>query len=137
MNNLCDSLTTYLVGRSAEADIVIGDATVSRLHAELVRGKDGTWYLTDRGSTRGTYLQAKGTWVPVKQDFVRPGDRLMLGAFKCVLDDLLRRISRSADAGFGSLDDKPGVGSPVRDERPDGPVRRDAATGDILSADSD
>ena len=116
---------------------MLEDATVSRLHAELVMGKDGTWYLTDRGSTGGTYLWHEGNWVPVKQEFVRPGDRLMLGAFQCGVDELLRRIPRGGGQTSGPLDDEPAAGSPVRDERPEGPVRRDPATGEILSAENE
>ena len=137
LNSLRGSPTTYLIGRSAQADIVLDDATVSRLHAELVMGKDGTWYLTDRNSTGGTYLWHEGNWVPVTQEFVRPGDRLMLGAFECGVDDLLHRILRSRSAASGLFDDEPGAGSPVRDERPEGPVRRDPATGEILSAENE
>ena len=125
---------TYVIGRSAQADIVFGDATVSRLHAELVKGRDGTWYLTDRGSTGGTYLWDEGSWVPVKQRFIGPGDRLMLGTFECGVDDLLRRIPGGGEVAPGPPDGEPGEGSPVRDDRPQGPVRRDPVTGEILSA---
>lgn len=113
---------------------MFGDATVSRLHAELVKGRDGTWYLTDRGSTGGTYLWDEGSWVPVKQRFIGPGDRLMLGTFECGVDDLLRRIPGGGEVAPGPPDGEPGEGSPVRDDRPQGPVRRDPVTGEILSA---
>ena len=75
------SPTTYLIGRSARADIVLEDATVSRLHAELVRGRDRTWYLTDRDSTGGTFRWDAGAWLALTQDFIRPGDRLRFGDF--------------------------------------------------------
>ena len=131
---------TYLVGRSAEADIVLADATVSRLHAELVRAADGTWYLTDRGSTGGTHRLDAGGWVPIVQGFVRPGDRLRLGGLECTLDDLLSGIQGGAGAAgpaHGPPHGGSGTGSPVRDDRPDGPVRRDPRTGDILSVEDD
>lgn len=128
---------TYLIGRSAEADIVLGDASVSRLHAELVRGKDGTWYLTDRNSTGGTYLHSRGEWVPVKQGFVRAEDRVMLGAYACGVDDLLRRIPDSAKASSASDGVELGSVTPLPDDRPAGPVRRDPVTGDILSVEDD
>lgn len=127
------SPATYLVGRSEEADIVLGDPTVSRLHAELVRAGDGAWYLTDRCSTGGTHLFDAGRWVPIAQEFVRPGDRLRLGDFACTLDDLLRLIPAGdgeADAGTGG--DGAGGGATLRDDRPEGPVRRDPNYGHIV-----
>ena len=150
-----DAPVTYMVGRSRDADIVLVDPTVSRLHAELVSGSRGTWFLVDRGSTGGTYRRDAGCWIPVRQEFVRPGDRLKLGEFECVLDDLLRRLPASAGArassppgpsdtsGKGSVKGSPGTGSPVKgspgtgspvlDDRPFGPVRRDPETGEIIS----
>ena len=125
---------TYVIGRSAQADIVLGDATVSRLHAEFVKGRDGTWYLTDRGSTGGTYLWDEGSWVLVKQGFIGPGDRLKLGTFECSVDDLLRRIPGSGEVAPGPPDGEPVEGSPVRDDRPQGPVWRDPVTGEIIPA---
>ena len=124
------ALSTYVIGRSAQADIVIGDATVSRMHAELVRGRDRTWYLTDLSSTRGTFLWSAGKWVAVKQDYVNPGDRIKFGTFECNLEDLLQRIPRE-----GAMERRPQeTGSAVRDDRPRGPVRRDPSTGDLISA---
>ena len=131
------SPTTYLIGRSTEADVVLGDTTVSRLHAELVVAVDGTWYLTDRGSTGGTYRRDAGAWVPITQGFVRTGDRLMLGGFECTLDDLLRRIPGAGGAAHGSGAGGSGAGEPVRDDRPEGQVRRDPWTGDILSVEDE
>ena len=116
---------------------MLGDASVSRLHAELVRGKDGTWYLTDRNSTGGTYLQSNGEWVPVKQGFVRAGDRVMLGAFACSVDDLLRRIPDGSQASSAPEGEVEETVPPVRDDRPVGPVRRDPVTGDILSVEDE
>lgn len=127
-----NSPATYLVGRSEEADIVLGDPTVSRLHAELVRGGDGAWYLTDRCSTGGTYVFDAGGWTPVAQEFVRPGDRLRLGEFECTLDELLRRIPAGAGTGDGPAGDGTGGGATVRDDRPEGPVRRDPNYGHVV-----
>ena len=137
MGGLRSSPTTYVIGRSTTADIVLSDPTVSRLHAELVRSGDGKWYLTDRRSSGGTYrLRARG-WTPIEQDFVHLGDRLRLGGFECTLDDLLRLIPAIPGAASGSVDGGSGGGATVRDDRPEGPVRRDAATGEVLSTESE
>ena len=155
MHDRGHSPVTYLIGRGGEADIVLEDMSVSRLHAELVAGRDGTWFLTDRASSGGTYrLDAEG-WAPIRQEYVHPGDRLRLGRFECTLDDLLRGLttgsvaSRPATAPEPLLQGEathppgatapepaggePEAGTPVRDDRPAGAVRRDPVTGEILS----
>ncbi|MDE0702560.1 MAG: FHA domain-containing protein [Rhodospirillaceae bacterium] len=134
MSRSRDRLPTYLIGRSTQADIVLRDSTVSRLHAELVRARDGAWYLTDRGSTGGTFLRSDRGWTQIRQEFVRPGDRLKFGNFECGADELLRWISTGEATPSGAGKEPAGQGSPVRDDRPAGPVLRDPATGDVISA---
>jgi hypothetical protein len=63
-----------LIGRSSSCQIVLGDDTVSRRHAEL-RFEDGRWLLRDLGSSNGTYVN--GRWVAETE--VRPGDVIHLG----------------------------------------------------------
>ena len=126
MNGSRSSPATYVIGRSTVADIKLDDPTVSRLHAELVRSSDGTWYLTDRRSSGGTYRMDAGSWIEIVQDFVRPGDRLRLGGYECTLDDLLRLIPAVPGAASGSVDDGARGGVPtVHDDRPKGDVVRD------------
>ncbi|MFD7645040.1 FHA domain-containing protein [Kitasatospora sp. NPDC059795] len=64
-----------LIGRMTGAGLRLGDATVSRRHAEL-RFEGDTWVLYDLGSSNGTFVNdrrvAGGT-------AVRPGDRLRFG----------------------------------------------------------
>ena len=149
MHGSGSSPATYLIGRSGEADVVLDDTSVSRRHAELVAGRDGTWFLTDRASSGGTCrLDAQG-WAPIRQEFVHPGERLRFGSFECTLDDLLRMLPpESATEGEATASrpaaaleplahepagDEPGPGTPVRDDRPMGAVRRDPDTGEILS----
>jgi predicted component of type VI protein secretion system len=64
----------FSVGRSGEADLVVGDLTVSRLHAQILRTADG-FVLTDLGSTNGTWLGGRR----VGQVQVVPGDAVLLG----------------------------------------------------------
>ena len=126
MGGTRSSPTTYVIGRSTAADIKLSDPTVSRLHAELVHSGDGTWYLTDRRSSGGTYRMDAGGWIEITQDFVRPGDRLRLGGYECTLDDLLRLIPAVPGASSGSVADGVGGGVPtMHDDRPQGDVFRD------------
>src|SRR3954471_9263031 len=46
---------TVTVGRSRECDVVVGEETVSRFHAEL-RHTDDAWLVRDLDSTNGTWL---------------------------------------------------------------------------------
>ena len=59
------------------------DRGVSRLHAALIPGPDGTWSLLDSGSANGTLLNgrrvATGAMVPLRE-----GDRINLGAWTVI-----------------------------------------------------
>lgn len=46
----------YVVGREADADLVISRSSVSRHHAQMARDGDGAWYVQDLGSTNGTFV---------------------------------------------------------------------------------
>jgi hypothetical protein len=63
-----------LIGRSSACQIVLGDDTVSRRHAEL-RFEDGRWLLRDLGSSNGTYVNGR----LVTEAEVRAGDVVHLG----------------------------------------------------------
>jgi predicted component of type VI protein secretion system len=65
------------IGRDAENDLVMESAAVSREHA-AVTSRDGRWYVEDRGSFNGTYLNGTrvvpGTPLPL-----RHADRIGIG----------------------------------------------------------
>lgn len=61
------------VGRSTENDVVIDDATLSRIHMRLERGEGGRWAAIDLGSSNGTTVDgvlARGQAVPLKNGSV-------------------------------------------------------------------
>ena len=68
-----------IVGRSRRADIRLRDLSVSRQHAELVVGSDGTLHIADRSSANGTWIEAEGRWQRLRQRTVAADDRLRLG----------------------------------------------------------
>ncbi|WP_084437180.1 FHA domain-containing protein [Pseudodonghicola xiamenensis] len=67
------------LGRSASSDLVIGDDSVSRLHAEIREQSDGHFVLTDAGSLNGTKLNDKKLTAASP---LRAGDVITLGAVK-------------------------------------------------------
>ncbi len=70
-------------GRTRDCDLCLTDLSVSRLHAELVRGAAG-WLLNDLGSHNGTRLNG---WLVRETVPVRVGDRLEFGSMSFVVQD--------------------------------------------------
>jgi transcriptional regulator with GAF, ATPase, and Fis domain len=62
------------IGSKPDNDIVLKDTTVSRAHAEIVRGHEGT-ILRDLGSTNGTFVGA----VRVREVYLAPDTRFKIG----------------------------------------------------------
>jgi len=75
------SAEAVTVGRSHDCDVVVGEATVSRFHAELRHGEDDEWTIRDLGSTNGTWLNGS----PVREARVFRGDVLRLGGLRLEL----------------------------------------------------
>ncbi|WP_207477374.1 FHA domain-containing protein [Arenibaculum pallidiluteum] len=118
-------METYLVGRSPFADVVIADPSVAENHAEVVATKDGRLYVTDCGTTTGTWRPAadgSGRWEPIRQDFIRAEDPVRVGDHVLFLADVLPSVApESVAAG-------PGRGTSL----PRGRVERDPLTGEII-----
>jgi hypothetical protein len=68
------------VGRSSDCDVVVGEQTVSRHHAELRHG-DGAWTVRDLDSTNGTWLNG----ARVHEARLVAGDELRLGGLRMEL----------------------------------------------------
>ncbi|HET9752890.1 MAG TPA: FHA domain-containing protein, partial [Myxococcales bacterium] len=64
------------IGRSAQSDLVINDAGVSRSHA-LIRRDGAGWTLLDCGSANGTELNGAAVLAPAR---LERGDRIRVGA---------------------------------------------------------
>ncbi len=62
------------IGRSAQSDLRVDHATVSRRHCELFE-RDGVVFVRDSGSTNGTYVGNNR----VSEAVVQPGDHLTIG----------------------------------------------------------
>jgi len=64
-----------VLGRSAEADIVLEDPYASEFHMRLVR-QDGGIVLHDLGSTNGTYVNGRRVGAPIA---LSKGDAIQIG----------------------------------------------------------
>jgi len=73
-------VTGTILGSSENADIILGDATVSRLHAELELRDDGVW-IRDLDSSNGTWVQG----VRVERALVPHLGRIRIGTTDLVL----------------------------------------------------
>lgn len=75
--------TSFIIGRTQDCDLRIGDLSVSRRHAQLDRSEDG-WLLSDLGSHNGTRVNG---WLVREPAPVRPGDLLQFGSAIFVIQE--------------------------------------------------
>jgi hypothetical protein len=65
------------VGRSPDCDVFLDDVTVSRRHALVVR-RDGRYFIEDRGSLNGTFLNRRR----IESGPLEDGDELQIGKYR-------------------------------------------------------
>jgi hypothetical protein len=73
---------SVLLGRSSSCERVFEDDGVSRRHALLRAGKDGTWRLVDLASTNGTWLNGRRV---AHSRGVSDGDEVRLGRLRLTI----------------------------------------------------
>jgi hypothetical protein len=79
------------IGRSDENDLAIPSSAVSRRHAAVIE-REGRWYLEDRGSYNGTFLNGvrvnPGTPLPLRHaDRIEIGSETLLFSWPAQLHD--------------------------------------------------
>jgi hypothetical protein len=77
-------LTPAIVGRGADADVIVDDAEASRHHARL-EADNGIVYVSDLESTNGTYLNGRRLRQAIE---IRPGDRIDVGTARLVVKEM-------------------------------------------------
>ena len=118
-----------IVGRGQRADIRLVDASVSRLHAELVIGGDGSLRVADRSSANGTWVDVDGSWERVTQRRIVAGDRLRFGSCEIIVSELMHSVH--ADGRHGAHEHQADVRRPI-DGLPRRAVRRDPVSGAVV-----
>jgi hypothetical protein len=90
--------TRLSVGKGPGNDIVLDDATVSRLHASLEAFGEG-WCVNDLGSSNGTFVNGDRIWGASR---LRHGDEIRLGRSRLL-------FRSSADAGASRTEAEEGA----------------------------
>ena len=65
------------VGRSPDCDVFLDDVTVSRRHALVLR-RDGRFFIEDRGSLNGTFLNRRR----IESGPLEDGDEVQIGKYR-------------------------------------------------------
>lgn len=74
------------LGRASNNDIVLPDASISKIHAYLSQSPEKKWLLTDGGSRNGTFVNGEQL-LSKQQTVLSFGDRLLLGNTLLIFHD--------------------------------------------------
>src|SRR4051812_3205514 len=75
---------TKTIGRSNQADIVLDEPSLSRLHARISMTRDGVAVVEDLGSTNGVFLNGSQR----RSGNLTAGDRVRLGSVEFELEEI-------------------------------------------------
>ena len=91
---------SMVIGRAQEADLVLDNPAISRMHAAVELDK-GVHYITDLGSANGTSVNGKRIGERTK---ITPRDMIMIGKFRMVYGavGLLDMTEKSQSVGMGA-----------------------------------
>jgi pSer/pThr/pTyr-binding forkhead associated (FHA) protein len=96
-----------VVGRSPEADVVVADSKVSRLHCG-VRLVEGEYRVKDLGSRNGTYVNTVKIEAPT---VLKPGDHIRIGT---TLLSVQERLAKGNETILHEIEEAMGHGKGYR-----------------------
>ena len=83
----------YLIGKDVSAcEIVLAHPSISKRHCTLIVEGDGSYSLSDMGSTNGLFLMKDGAWLRIKEEKVLPTDMVRIGAYEVSVSTLLLQL---------------------------------------------
>jgi pSer/pThr/pTyr-binding forkhead associated (FHA) protein len=83
------------IGRKAKNDLVIDNLVVSSYHAQVVQ-EQGMFFIEDRGSTNGTFLNDR----KIERLQLKNGDEIKIGKHVVVFQDFTGSAGASAEPSF-------------------------------------
>jgi pSer/pThr/pTyr-binding forkhead associated (FHA) protein len=83
-------------GREPSCDLVLEDATLSRLHARIELADDGIVSIQDAGSSNGTFVNRNDAWIRVSRVTLCIGDRIRFGDIEVPLERLTAVFGKRA-----------------------------------------
>jgi RsiW-degrading membrane proteinase PrsW (M82 family) len=118
--------TTLTLGRDPAADIIIGDPSISRRHAELVLLDDRRIFVRDLGGSNGTVRIRAGERLTVQREIVAPGDDVSFGdivlSFDALKEMMLEKLGRAPDAAGAGAGAAAAAGAGALPGSPDPPA---------------
>ena len=84
-----------VVGRTQENEVTISDISVSRRHALIDRKDDGSYIISDQGSSNGTFVRGKRLRNGVRAFH---GDKVRFGKIECLLVDPSGKVNHSSSS---------------------------------------
>ena len=88
MTTVSSAVEIRTCGRDPGCDLVLEDATLSRLHARLELAADGLVSIHDAGSSNGTFLNRNDRWIRIRKVTLCIGDRIRFGTVEVPLERL-------------------------------------------------
>ena len=89
-----------VVGRSAEADVQIGDPSISRRHCQFFLNGEGALSVRDFDSMNGTYIDDR----KVSRAVLKPGDIVRAGAVSFKLEWTDEEVTEKPTIGKPSVE---------------------------------
>jgi len=84
-------------GREPSCDMVLDDAGLSRLHAQIELAEDGLVSINDAGSSNGTFVKRNDSWIRVRRVTLCIGDQIRFGDIEVPLERLTAVFGKSAN----------------------------------------
>ena len=75
------------IGRAKSSDVMLDDASVSRMHAVIRATMDGQWQILDRGSANGVKVNGASK----SEAVLRPDDEIAIGMYRLRFEDSKER----------------------------------------------